>query len=181
MLLSLGSATLSLPSPAVTSSSGHSANLALPREVHVGISCSTGNSSYSWSSLPLPGAPVLGVVTAFWGIFHPIMFYKWSGRTKDLFKIKKLRLNSSWGWIREYVRKNKDVHFVWKGNKNKFMPWLTVHWDHLNAAGFCTLMVAVWVLKSKTRDCALFERKWQKKTQFTCFKKETNRKQNKTR
>lgn len=69
VLLNLGNATLSLSSPAVTSFWGHSANPALPGEVRVGISCCTGNSSYSWSSLALPGAPVLGVVAAFWGIF----------------------------------------------------------------------------------------------------------------
>lgn len=69
VLLSLGNATLSLSSPAVTSFWGHSANPALPGEVRVGISCCTGNSSYSWSSLALPGAPVLGAVAAFWGIF----------------------------------------------------------------------------------------------------------------
>lgn len=69
VLLSLGNATLSLSSPAVTSFWGYSANPALPGEVRVGISCCTGNSSYSWSSLALPGAPVLGVVAAFWGIF----------------------------------------------------------------------------------------------------------------
>lgn len=59
--------------PSVTSSSssssGRPANPALPREVRAGISPCTGNSSYSSTSLPLPGAPVLGAAAAFWGIF----------------------------------------------------------------------------------------------------------------
>lgn len=100
VFLSLGSPTLQ---PAVTSSSGHSANPALPREVCGGISCCSGNSSYSSNSLPLLGAPVFGSCCCILGDFHSITFYKWSGCTKDLFKIKKLSLNSGSGWIREYV------------------------------------------------------------------------------